>query len=183
MLEWIKDLIIHFLEQVQPWIVIRAYDRGLRLRFGLNKGILQPGLRWKIPFVDEVLIQQVTMTTMVLPEQTITTKDNQSIVVKSVIKYEVDNIEKLLLDVSDARDAMADMTQGIIRNILITKDWHECNTTEIPKAITEKARSEADKWGLKIKTVTLTDLGLMRSIRLIGNLTGNNNDQIFTLKQ
>lgn len=179
MLDKLIDFLLQFLEHLLPVIVIPPYERGLRIRLGKNLGILGNGWHWKIPFADVVLTQMVVTTTIPLPEQTITTKDNCSIVVKSVIKYEISDVEKLLLEVNDAVDAVSDMTQGIIRDIFVSKDWSECNDPEIVKAITQKARTEAEKWGIKISKVTLTDLGLMRSIRLIGNLSGRNNDTIF----
>jgi regulator of protease activity HflC (stomatin/prohibitin superfamily) len=176
--EKLFDILLHFLGDLLPFAVIRHYDKGVRLRLGLNKGVLEAGFHWKIPFADEIIFCLVKTTTMPLNEQTITTKDNQSIVVKSVVKYEVSDVVTLLLEVYDAKDAVADMTQGIIRNTFIEKNWADCNNPEIVKEITDKARTEANKWGIKINKVTLTDLGLMRSIRLIGNLTGKNNDTI-----
>lgn len=178
MFDKLLDFLLHFLTEVLPFIVVRQYDQGLRLRFGINRGVLQAGFHWKLPFIDEVLIQLVKTTTMPLPEQTITTRDNQSIVVKAVIKYEVSDVAVLLMEVYDAKDAVSDMTRGIIRDAFISKDWSECNDPEVGKQITMKARVEADKWGIKINKVTLTDLGLMRSIRLIGNLSGKDNDTI-----
>lgn len=176
MFEKLFEIIIKVWDTVVPFVVIRQYDMGLRLRFGKNNGVLSAGFHWKIPMIDEILEQLVVTTTMPLPEQTITTKDNQSIVVKSVIKYEVSDVEVLLLSVYDAKDAVSDMTRGIIRDIFVSKCWAECNDPEIVKIITAKARTEAEKWGIKINKVTLTDLGLMRSIRLIGNLSGKDND-------
>ncbi len=179
MFDKLFDLVVHFMEELKPIVVIDPYQKGLRLRLGKSKGVLNSGWHWRIPFADNVIVQMVATTTIPLPEQTVTTKDNMSIVVRSVIKYEVSDVEKFTIDVYDAKDAMSDMTLGIIRDIFITKNWAECNDPEISKAITIKARAEADRWGLKINKVTLTDLGLMKSIRLIGNLSGRDNDSSF----
>jgi regulator of protease activity HflC (stomatin/prohibitin superfamily) len=178
MFDKLLDFILHWMTELSPLVVINQYQKGLRLRLGKSRGVIDAGLHWKIPFADNIIIEMVATTTIPLPEQTITTKDNQSIVVRSVIKYEVSDVERFLIDVYDAKDAMSDMTRGIIRDIFISKNWSECNDPEIVKTITSKARTEAEKWGLKINKVTLTDLGLMRSIRLIGNLSGKDNDSI-----
>lgn len=169
MLDKLIEFVLEIIDKVLPFVVIPQYNMGIRLRFGINKGVLNPGFHFKIPFVDEILSHMVKVTTLNLPEQTITTKDWKSVVVRSVIKYEVENIEKLLLEVNDPIDAISDMTMGIIRNTLILKNWKECNDIEIGSEITKKVRTEARKWGISVKEVTLTDLGEMRSFRLFNS--------------
>jgi regulator of protease activity HflC (stomatin/prohibitin superfamily) len=109
----------------------------------------------------------VKATTLNLSEQTITTKDGQSIVIRSVIKYEVSDVETLLLEVSNAVDALSDIVQGIIRDKIIEKDWSELNTSSLTGEISRASKAEARKWGITILQITITDLALMRSIRLL----------------
>jgi regulator of protease activity HflC (stomatin/prohibitin superfamily) len=169
MFEKLIDVILQFIDNIKPWVVVPVYDRGVRLRWGLNRGLLKPGFHWKIPFADEVLSHMVMTTTINLSEQTITTKDWKSIVVKGVIKYEVDNVEKLMLEVNDPIDAISDMAKGIIRTVFINRDWAECNNDAVASEITKKVKTEAEKWGIDVKKVTLTDLGEMRSFRLFNS--------------
>jgi membrane protease subunit HflC len=150
-----------------PMVVIPHYDRGVRLRLGKPRGVLEPGLHYKIPFADTILTHMVKATTLNLSEQTITTRDGQSIVIRSVIKYEVSDVETLLLEVSNAVDALSDIVQGIIRDKIIEKDWSELNTSALTGEISRASKAEARKWGITILQITITDLALMRSIRLL----------------
>ncbi len=111
---------------------------------------------------------------MNLTEQSVTTKDNVAVVVKAVIKYEISDIEKLLLEVNDPVDAISDMTQGIIREKIINRNYVECNDGVLTSEILRSAKIEAKKWGISILDITLTDLAQMRSIRLL-NTTNNIN--------
>lgn len=169
MFEKLIDVILQFVGDIKPWVVVPQYDRGVRLRWGLNKGVLKPGFHWKIPFADEVLSHMVMTTTINLSEQTITTKDWKGIVVKGVIKYEVEDVEKLMLEVNDPIDAISDMAKGLIRTAFITRNWEDCNNDAVANAITIKVRAEAKKWGIAVKEVTLTDLGEMKSFRLFNS--------------
>ena len=171
MLQQLIDLILQFLDDVKPFEIIPHYDRGVRLRLGKQvSNTLEPGLYWKIPFVDKILTVQVKPTTMSLAEQTITTKDGQSIVVKAVVKYEIDDAPTLILEVNDSLDAISDMVKGIIRKELIEVDWKDCNSPEIEAKIKRRSKAEAKKWGISVLEVTLTDLGLMRSIRILNSV-------------
>ena len=167
MLDKLIDIVLQFISDIVPFVVIDHYDRGVRLRFGIPKTELEPGFHWKIPFADQILTQMVKAKTINLSEQTITTKDGKSIVVKGVIKYEVSDVSTLLLEVNDATDALADMVQGIIRDKIISKNWEECNDSSLVGEISRAAKSEAKRWGLSILQITLTDLALMRSIRIL----------------
>jgi regulator of protease activity HflC (stomatin/prohibitin superfamily) len=126
-------------------------------------------LHWKWPFFDEILVHLVKPTTLDLDEQTITTKDGVSIVVKGVIKYEVSDVVKLLLEVDTPVDALKDMSKGIIRNTLTVREWKDCNDPDLSGVIQDKIKGEAKSWGIKVLKVTLTDLAKMTSIRLLNS--------------
>ena len=169
MFERIFDFLVAFLSDLLPVTVVQHYNRGVRQRFGKKHGgVLEPGLHWKIPFVDQILEEMVKPKTMNLSAQTITTKDWKTIVVQSVIKYEIKDPITTLMEVNDPVDAVSDMTKGIIRNAIIERRWEDCNNTELSKEIRNKARNEAEKWGIKIIDVTLTDLAEIASYRIIG---------------
>ncbi len=169
MLEKLIDVLIEIYDSLKPFVVIPEYDKGIRLRLGKSKGVLEPGFHWKIPFADDILTHMVKTTTINLSEQTITTKDWKSIVVKAVIKYEVKDIEKLMLEVNDPVSAISDMAKGIIRNEFIQRPWEECNNGTVSTEITKEIKKESLKWGILVKEVTLTDLGEMRSFRLFNS--------------
>jgi len=169
MFEKLIDVLLEFLDNIIPFVVIPAYDQGVRLRFGLNKGKLEPGFHWKIPFADNILSHMVKTTTINLSEQTVTTKDWKSVVVKGVIKYEVKDVEILLLEVNDPIDAISDMAKGIIRTAFTERNWEDCNNGSVSTEITQKIKRESAKWGISVKEVTLTDLGEMKSFRLFNS--------------
>lgn len=176
MLDKLIDFVLQFLSDILPFFVVKHYDRAVRLRFGVkhckkdekgNDLPLEPGLHFKIPFVDQIYEHLVTVTTLDLDEQTITTKNNIAIVVKAVIKYEVSDVVTLLMEVNSPLDALKDMAKGIIRSAIINRNWDECNGVELTKEIDSKIKTESKKWGLKVIQVTLTDLAKMNSIRLL----------------
>lgn len=191
-MQWLVDLIIYLRDALKPFEVIDHYDRGVRLRLGKPmrdnphkkwkqklkfafRGdpnekikIYEPGFYWKIPFADDFNTHMVKITTMDLSEQTITTKDNISIVARGILKYEVENVATLLLEVDDPAAAVVDMSMGILREVLMEKNWSECNDPKLGKEVARRIRVEAKKWGIKVEEFTLTDLAQMRSIRLLG---------------
>lgn len=169
-------------EYLLPWEIIDHYNRGVRLRFGRvvtdKEGkpiVLGPGFHWKWPIqIDDILTHMVKVTTMDLSEQTITTHDDRAIVVRGVLKYEVQDVATLLLECDSPAAAVADISMGIIRDAFVEKDWAECNDPKFPEQIAIKIRREAKKWGIYVIALTLTDLSNMKSFRLLNSYSTKN---------
>ena len=169
MFDKLIDWIISIWGQLIPYCIVNQQNKALRLRFGKYHEILEPGIHFKIPFFDEVFDQHVLWTTHSMPAQSLTTKDAKDVVVKGIIKYKILDYKTYTLEVYDATDAISDMTQGIIFDIVKSKTWDELQHEDLKKEITRRARLEAKRWGIEIETVTLSDLAKIKSIRLLND--------------
>jgi len=169
MFDKLIDLIINWFNYLTPAVIIPNYEEAVLLRNGHFKKVLGPGFHVKLPIFDDVITQHVVVTTLSLAAQSLYTKDKQNIVVKGVIKYRIADVKIFLLEVFDAQDALADMTQSIIKNIIISSSLEQCIDPEMDNILTKKTRMEARKWGVDIQQVTLTDIAPIRSFRIIND--------------
>lgn len=176
MFDKLIEIISNWWLQITPVIIIRDYEEAVLLRFGKFKSVLKPGMHFKIPMFDEVIDQHVVVTTLSLDAQSLYTKDKQNIVVKGVIKYKISDVKTFLLEVYDAQDALSDMSQSIIKNVIMSMSMDECTDSELDNTLTKKVRVEARKWGVEVQQVTLTDLAPIRSYRLINDTFTNKLD-------
>lgn len=169
MFDKLIEIITHWWLQLTPVIIIRDYEEAVLLRFGKFKTVYKPGIHFKIPLFDEVIDQHVVITTLSLDAQSLYTLDKQNIVVKAVIKYKISDVKTFLLEVYDAQDALSDMAQSIIKNVIMSMTMDECTDSELDNTLTKKVRVEARKWGVEVQQVTLTDLAPIRSFRFIND--------------
>jgi regulator of protease activity HflC (stomatin/prohibitin superfamily) len=169
MFDKLIDLIINWFNYLTPAVIIPNYEEAVLLRNGHFKKVLGPGFHVKLPIFDDVITQHVVVTTLSLAAQSLYTKDKQNIVVKGVIKYRIADVKIFLLEVFDAQDALADMTQSIIKNIIISSSLEQCIDPEMDNILTKKTRMEARKWGVDVQQVTLTDIAPIRSFRIIND--------------
>lgn len=169
MFDKLIEIITNWWLQLTPIIIIRDYEEAVLLRFGRFKAVFKPGMHFKIPLFDEVIDQHVVVTTLSLDAQSLYTKDKQNIVVKGLIKYKIADVKIFLLEVYDAQDALSDMSQSIIKNVIMSMTMDECTDSELDNILTKKVRVEAKKWGVEVQQVTLTDLAPIRSYRLIND--------------
>jgi len=176
MFDKLIDLLAQWWNFLMPAVIIPDYEEAVLLRAGRFKKVLKPGFHVKLPVIDEVVSQHVVITTLSLSAQSLYTKDKQNVVVKAVVKYKISDVKVFLLEVFDAQDALADMTQSIIKNIIISLPLEDCIDPEIDNTLTKKVRVEAKKWGVDIQQVTLTDIAPIRSFRLINDTVTNKLD-------
>lgn len=169
MFDKLIEVITEWWAQLVPGIIIPNYEEAVLLRNGKFIKVLGPGFHVKLPIFDEVISHHVVVTTLSLSAQSLYTQDKQNIVVKGVIKYKISDVKIFLLEVFDAQDALSDMTQSIIKNIIITTPLESCLDLELDNLLTKKVRVEARKWGVEIQQVTLTDIAPIRSYRIISD--------------
>lgn len=167
MFDKLIEILLLWWTNILPCVIIRYYEEGVLLRFGIFKKTLKAGIHFKIPVIDEVIEQHVVITTLSLPSQSLYTKDKQNIVVKGVVKYKIADVKVFCLEVYDAQDALGDMSQSIIKNVIMSIPLNDCIDQEIDNLLTKKVRVEAKKWGVEVLQVTLTDIAPIRSFRVL----------------
>jgi regulator of protease activity HflC (stomatin/prohibitin superfamily) len=161
---WIEKLWNFFI----PFTVVKEYQAGVLLRFGKYKKVLRAGFHWCWPFyIDEVVECDIATETIETKPQSLTTKDGQNIVVSARVKCYVEAPEIYTIKVKDVTNAIGDITQGKIKDVIMKLTWEECRESNLDTQITGKVRAEATKWGVYVERVTTADLQLTRSIRLI----------------
>lgn len=172
------EFIRSFWDNLLPFHIVNAYEHGVILRFGRYHKDVEAGLVWKIPFFDNVMLCRNTITTINLNSQALTTKDGQAVTTDAIVKYKIINPQKFLLDVHEVEDAISDITQAKIKEIVTATNWEDLHldvhdgskdggkTDDKIKALVYK---EILKFGIKVDYVTLTSLVKTRVYRLIQN--------------
>lgn len=165
MFDKLIEFILNFWYDLMPTMVVDQWEQGVYLRFGKFVKTVKPGLVWKIPFVDRVVKTEVITQTVHLQPQTLTTLDEYNIVLKSIVRYHVDDVKKFLLNVMHASDVLVDTTQGIIRDTVETTNWYDLEN--VNETLTAEVSKVVKDWGITIERVTLTDLGIVSTYRIM----------------
>ncbi len=171
--EKLLDMLKEAWEQLCPFVVIVAYQNAGVLRFGRYHRTLRPGFHWKWPLLEEVNQQDVTMTTMRLPPQTLTTKDGRDVVAAIAVKYWIQDVEPYITQVTDQKDFLVDVAMGALHDAIMEQTRDEFDRAPPVRVILEQIRKEVNEYGFRIKSVKFTDRGHMRSLRLVLPHAGN----------
>jgi len=167
MFERLIDLLLTAGERLLPFFVVHVYQHASVLRFGKYQRTCGPGLHWKIPFADEIYEFVTCMTTMRLPPQTLTTADGKAIVVSTVVRYKIRDVEPFLSLVSDRQDALADITMGEVRRVVREQTFESLLSSPPEDGIATAVRRRVGRYGFDVEAVTFIDLAAIRSFRLV----------------
>ena len=167
MIDKLIDFLIHIISDVLPFSIVNQWEKGVFLRFGKFIKVVNAGLIFKIPFIDKVWTHEVITQTVHLQPQTLTTLDEKSIVLKSIVRYHVNDVKKFLLNVMHASDVLVDTTQGVIRDTVEGYNW--VDLYEISPYLQDQVQEIVSDWGITIERITLTDLGVVRTYRIMSD--------------
>ena len=171
MFDKLITLLQEFYQQLNPFVIIDMWEKGLHLRMGKFHDIKDPGLHVKIPFIDSVWKQTVVTQSLDLRPQSITSADYKNIVVKAIVRYNINDAFLFLTKLAHPTDVLIDTTGAMIREIIEERNWDDL--VDVEDELTEKIGKKVSEWGIHIEKVTLTDLAEIQSIRIIGDAVEN----------
>ena len=135
--------------------IIAQYEKGIVLRLGKLKTVINPGLNFIIPFIETVIKVDVRERVINVDPQKVITKDNVSVVVDAVIYYKIVDVIKAKFEVEEFDIAATILAQTNLRNLIGDKSLDE--TLVARDVINLNLRDVLDEvtnnWGVKVTRV------------------------------
>ena len=135
---------------------------------GKYKTTLSAGLNFMIPFIDRV-VKKVSLKEQVadFEPQPVITKDNVTMMVDSVVFFQVFNAELFTYGVERPIAAIENLSATTLRNIIgsMTLDETLTSRDNINAQITSILDEATDKWGIKVSRVEVKNIQPPRSIQ------------------
>ena len=146
---------------------IKAYEQGVILRLGVYRGLKGAGLRFIVPFADELIRVDQRVITMDIPPQDIITRDNVSIKVNAVLYFRVVEPSRAVLAVENFLYATSQIAQTTLRSVCGQAELDEmlAEREAINHKIQEIIDNHTDPWGIKVSLVEVKDIDLPQEMR------------------
>jgi len=169
MFDKLIDVLVQFVHLFFVGFVTHSYQRGVVLRWGRLHREVGPGFHWKWPLmVESHLLVNVVPETMTVGPQSLTTKDDKSVVVSTVVTFAIEDARKFLLDVEGGHQVIEDSTYGMVSEFVMAHTWEELRAIKsLSNELAKDVRRRAKTYGVAIVGVQLVDFTASRSIRLI----------------
>ena len=143
-------------------VIIFEFERGVLFRLGKYVRVLDPGLKIVIPIVDKVVKIDIRERPLQVPPQEIITRDNVTVKVNAVVYFKVYDAEKAFIEVSDYYEAVSQLAQTTLRNVVGQSELDHILTKreDINEQIREIVDEHTVRWGVKITLVEIKDIEL-----------------------
>jgi len=147
--------------------IVKQYEQGVLFRFGRVVSVMQPGLRFIIPFVDVLHRVSLRIVTMPIQSQGIITRDNVSVDVSAVAYFRITDARKSVLAIENIRAAIDQIAQTTLRKVVgqHTLDETLSETDRINLDIREILDMTTLDWGVEVTLVELKDIQLPEGMK------------------
>ncbi|HPF44355.1 MAG TPA: SPFH domain-containing protein [Syntrophomonadaceae bacterium] len=141
--------------------IIRQATVGVVERLGKFHKIAEQGINVIIPFIDSFrMIIDLREQVVDFPPQPVITKDNVTMMIDTVVYYQVTDPFKFTYEISNAIIAIENLSATTLRNIVGDLELDETLTSR--DHVNSKLRiildEATDKWGIKVNRVELKNI-------------------------
>ncbi len=148
-------------------VIIQPYEQGLQIRLGRYLGRMNPGFRWVIPLITNVVKLDLRTYVMDVPSQEVITKDNSPTNVDAIVYIRVIDPEKAFFEVSNYRMATVALAQTSLRGIIGDMELDEVlyNRDVINTKLRDILDRETDQWGVKVERVEIKEVDPVGAVK------------------
>lgn len=147
--------------------MVQQTQQALVLRFGaINRVVTDPGLKFKMPFIDTVITIDKRVLDLDLPVQEILASDQNRLSVDAFARYRITNALLFFQSVNNINGANAQLSRianSTIRNILADATYTAIVRTDraaLMSRIQDDVNRQARAFGIEIVDVRLTRVDL-----------------------
>lgn len=142
-------------------IKINEWERGVMLRLGKSKGVLDPGLHTAFPVIDEVLVVDVRPQEYELSFDVLT-QDNYPMDTTVSLRYKVVNAEAVIAKAPGNLEEQIDLLlksegrSGVCKDMsmgYVLRNWEALGSN-----IQSFLNDHVSKWGIDVETAKVTNL-------------------------
>ena len=157
-------LITGILTVLSTFKIVRQTERGLIERFGKYNRFAEPGLHVIIPFMERMIIVNITEQMFDASRQEIITDDNLNATVDAQVYYKVrpdeESVKKAVYNVNNYQRQIVNLARTTLRNIIGTLTLKKANSERdrINTTLLETLASEADNWGIDMVRTELKEI-------------------------
>lgn len=162
MLDWLNDIAEFIGSLIPEWDLLEPTDGGVKFKPGKKVELLVPGeIYWFWPAVTTVTTMPVKRQTLSF-NQRLTTKDDCTISINTVVVYDVSDVVKALVDTHDFEDTIEEVAQKLTIQPIMSRKFEEirhdmAESNEMRNELTRTARSLLREYGVNVLDAYVSD--------------------------
>lgn len=168
-MELIGQLVQFIKEVFSWWYIVTPWEQVVHVRAGKNVKVQKEGFYFKIPFVDQIYKQEIRLRAVDVSMQTVSTKDGETISVKSVMNYSIKDIFKLYNTISQPEMTLSGMVLSRISEYINGHNYKDISIEALESYVLEELK--VFDYGLGDISVKVMSWVNVKTYRLIQDQT------------
>jgi hypothetical protein len=128
------------------WFIVDPWQGAVRVRFGKNPTLFKAGVHFRIPYFDEVFIQNTRRRVSSIPIQTLTSSDRKCLTLHGSLGYSIADVMKLQSTLHNAEQSVQQEIAGLMARYVATHTAEECTPSVITDYVV--ANQKLERYGL-----------------------------------
>jgi regulator of protease activity HflC (stomatin/prohibitin superfamily) len=147
--------------------IVKQWEITAVLRFGQIVRMAEPGLNFRIPFIESIYPVDMRMQSIKLDKQFTITKDNISVGIDAVVFMKVEDAKKTIVAIENYKDGVMKYTQTSMRDVIGKYKLNELleNREEVALALEKKVDELSRSWGVDIAKAEIQDIALPEDMK------------------
>lgn len=161
----IKDFFEYIFNAFKIFVIVQPWQNAVIVRNGNKTKEVSGGIYFKLPYFDNVFVQESRLRVASLPIQTITTKDGQTITISASLGYSVKSIKKLYETLYHPETTIGNIAMSTLSDYVFNNNISDISPLKIESIIIEKLLKE--DYGLIFEYFKITNFAVVKTFRLI----------------
>jgi len=145
-----------------PYKEVEQGEVGLVQTFGALSRTVEPGLSYVNTWSEKLTRVSIKINIREIPAQKCFTRDNISVIITSVVYYNIIDPQRAIYSIANIHDAIIERTQTTLRDVIGGRTLQEVveKREEIAESIEHVIAKTAFDWGVNIESILIKDLTL-----------------------
>ncbi len=147
--------------------IVRPYEQGIYMRLGKFVRILNQGMSFVTPLINEVIKLDLRTQVLDVPRQEVITKDNSPVYVDAIIYIKITDSKSAFFEVTDYRIATIFLAQTTLRSVVGEMELDEIlsNREKINVQLRDTLDHATDKWGVRVEAVEIREVEPAKKVK------------------
>ncbi len=147
--------------------IINEGNEALVERLGQYSRKLEPGLRFVVPILDSIVVEETTREKVLgIDPQSAITKDNVSLKIDAVVYWQIIDLEKTFYVVEDIKTAIENLVVTTLRSAIGRLELEETYSSRdrINQVLLQQLDEATANWGVKVTRVEVREISPARAV-------------------
>jgi|SRR3989344_919412 len=149
--------------------IVDQFERAVVLTLGKYTSTRQPGLTWILVGIQRMIMLDMRITTIDIPQQEVITKDNVPVGINAVVYFQVVSAEKAILNIKDFALAVSQYAQAALRDVIGQGELDPLlsERERISEEIKKIVDAATEAWGVNVHDIKIQDIELPADMKRI----------------